>query len=198
MKHYIGYGLLLLALVAAGVYIARQEIAKARAEERDKASKDTIAQIEKARQDFNAKLDAVQKQPATVQTVTKYVAVPLPPKSEVKIETPLPTPETPNPQSYIALTGDVQTNLDWIRDMEIGHLKCDNDLLACSKERDQWKLDSQNWENTAKGGSKWTRAVKILKCAGVAGGGAAVGSFWGSRGAAIGGAAGSAGCAIFW
>lgn len=193
VKHYLGYGLLTLAVLACGVYIIRQEIQVARADERSKAHQDAIKEIEQIRQQKDAELEEARKKPATIQTVTKYLPMPLPPKAEIKLEQ---LPDSPTPQ--LVLTGDAQENLKAIQNMEIAHLKCDNDLEACGKERDQWKLNSQNWENTAKGGSKTKRFIKVLKCAGVAGGGAAVGSIWGAKGASIGGAAGSAGCAIFW
>src|SRR5690242_5551402 len=122
-KHTILYPLLAALLLAAGVWIAKQEIAQARAEERDKAHQETIQQIEQARKDFDAQLEEARKKPATVETVTKYLPLPLPPKSEIKVET---LPDAPLPQ--LVLTGDAQENLNAIRDMEVAHLKCDNDL----------------------------------------------------------------------
>lgn len=191
-KHHILYPLLAVLLLACGVWIARQEIATARAEERSKAHEDTIKQIEDVRKAKDAELDAARSKPATVQTITKYLPMPLPPKSEIKLET---LPDSPTPQ--IVLTGDPDANLKAIQNMEIDHLKCDNDLVACTKERDQWKDNSQNWETTAKGGSKVHRFLKVLKVVGCAGGGAAVGSLGKWKGAAIGGAAGAATCSIF-
>jgi len=150
------------------VWIVKQEIAQARAEERSKAHEDSIKQIEQVRKDKDSELEAARNKPATVQAVTKYLPLPLPPKSEIKLET---LPDTPIPQ--IVLTGDAEANLKAIQDMEISHLKCDNDLSACTKEREQYKLNAQNWENAAKGGSKWHRVGKELKCLSVLGGGAA-------------------------
>lgn len=192
--HHFLYPILALCLLACGVWIARQEIAQARAEERSKAHEDSIKQIEQVRKDRDAELEAARNKPATVQTVTKYLPLPLPAKSEIRLET---LPDSPLPQ--IVLTGDAQENLKAIQNMEIAHLKCDNDLQACSKEKDEWKGNSQNWENAAKGGSKWHRAVKELKCLGVLGGGAGLGSVLGGwKGAAIGGVTGEAACKIFW
>ena len=191
-KHHILYPLLIIGLLACGVWIAKQEIANARAEERDKAHQETIQQIKQARDDFDAQLQAVKNKPATVETVTKYLPLPLPPKSEIKVET---LPDAPLPQ--LVLTGDAQENLNAIRDMEVAHLKCDNDLTACGKERDQWKLNSQNWESAAKGGSKMHRFLKVLKVTGCAAGGAALGSLAGHKGAAIGSGAGVVTCSIF-
>lgn len=193
-KHHFLYPLLGLALLCCGVYIARQEISQARAEERSKASAETIKQIEQVRQQKDAELEAARKQPATIQTVTKYLPLPLPAKSEIKLET---LPDAPTPQ--LVLTGDAQENLKAIQDMEIAHLKCDNDLGACQKDYKEMTADRDTWKNTAKGGSKWKRALKIAKCGAVAGGGAGLGALLGkSKGAAIGGFAGSAGCMIFW
>jgi hypothetical protein len=193
-KHHILYPLLGLILLACSIWIVKQEIAQARAEERSKAHEDTIKQIEDVRKAKDAELDAARNKPATVQTVTKYLPLPLPPKSEIKLET---LPDSPTPQ--IVLTGDADANLKAIQNMEIDHLKCDNDLLACGKEKEQFKQNAQNWENAAKGGSKWHRFGKEAKCLGVLGGGAAIGSFTaGWKGAAVGGVAGEAACKIFW
>jgi hypothetical protein len=191
-KHHILYPLLAIALLACGVWIAKQEIANARAEERSKASQDAIKQIEQVRQQKDAELEAVRNKPATIQTVTKFLPAPLAVGSELKVET---LPDSPVPQ--LVVTGDAQANLKAIQDMEISHLKCDNDLQACGKEKEQYKLNAQNWESAAKGGSKVHRFIKVLKVVGCAGGGAAIGSLAKWKGAAIGGAAGAATCSIF-
>lgn len=190
-KHHFLYPILALCLLACGVWIAKQEIAQARAEERSKAHEDSIKQIEQVRLAKDAELEAARNKPATVQTVTKYLPLPLPAKSEIKLET---LPDSPLPQ--IVLTGDAQENLKAIQNMEIAHLKCDNDLQACTKGKDEWKGNSQNWENAAKGGSKMHRFFKVLKVVGCAGGGAAIGSIGKWKGAAIGAAAGAATCSI--
>lgn len=191
-KHHILYPLLGLALLLCGVWIAKQEIAQARTEERSKAHEDTIKQIEDVRKAKDKELEDARNKPATVQTVTKFMPAPLSVGSELKIET---LPDSPVPQ--LVVTGDAQKNLQAIQDMEIAHLKCNNDLGACTKERNQWKMNSENWETTAKGGSKTHRFFKVLKVVGCAGGGAAAGSFFKWKGAAIGGAAGAATCSIF-
>jgi hypothetical protein len=190
--HHFLYPLLGLCLLACGVWIAKQEIAQTRAEERSKAREDSIKQIEQQRQDFIAQLEAERKKPATVQTVTKFLPSPLAIGSEIKVEQ---LPDSPVPQ--LVVTGDAEKNLQAIQDMEIKHLECDKNLDACGKERDQWKLNSANWESAAKGGSKMHRFLKTLKIVGCAGGGAALGSLGKWKGAAIGGAAGAATCSIF-
>lgn len=192
--HHFLYPILALCLLACGVWIAKQEIAQARAEERSKAHEDSIKQIEQVRLAKDAELEAARNKPATVQTVTKYLPLPLPAKSEIKLET---LPDSPLPQ--IVLTGDAQENLKAIQNMEIAHLKCANDLIACKADYKLMTADRDNWKDSAKGGSKWHRAVKELKCLGVLGGGAGLGSVLGGwKGAAIGGVTGEAACKIFW
>jgi len=191
-KHHFLYPLLALCLLACGVWIAKQEIAQARAEERSKAHEDSIKQIEQQRQEFISQLEAERKKPATVQTVTKFLPSPLAVGSEIKVEQ---LPDSPVPQ--LVVTGDAQKNLQAIQSMEIDHLECKKNLDACTKERDQWKLNSENWEQAAKGGSKTHRLLKVLKVVGCAGGGAAVGSLGKWKGAAIGASAGAATCSIF-
>lgn len=204
-KHAILYPVLGLALVLCAVWIVKQEISVARAEERSQAHSDAIKEIQKVQAEKDKavkealdKLAQVKAKPATVQTITKYVPIPMPPKSEIKIE----TPEQGPPQ--IALTGDVQQNLDWIRNMEISHLECDTKLDSCQKDVTfagqklaEMTKDRDNWKNTAKGGSKTHRFFKVLKVTACAGGGAALGSLWKAKGAAIGGAAGAATCSVW-
>lgn len=190
--HHFLYPILALCLLACGVWIAKQEISQARAEERSKAHEDSIKQIEQVRLAKDAELEAARNKPATVQTVTKYLPLPLPAKSEIRLET---LPDSPLPQ--IVLTGDAQENLKAIQNMEIAHLKCDNDLAACHAELKTMTEDRDNWKDSAKGGSKVHRFLKVLKVVGCAGGGAAIGSIGKWKGAAIGAAAGAATCSIF-
>ncbi len=191
-KHAILYPILALCLLACGVWIAKQEIAQARAEERSKAHEDSIKQIEQQRQEFISQLEAERKKPATVQTVTKFLPSPLAVGSEIKVEQ---LPDSPVPQ--LVVTGDAQKNLQAIQSMEIDHQECKQNLDACVKEKEQFKENAKNWESAAKGGSKMHRFMKALKVVGCAGGGAAIGSLAKWKGAAIGGAAGAATCSIF-
>jgi len=206
-KHHFLYPLLIAAGLALAVFLVRAEIAVARTEERSKAHAENIQSLTDQQKSDDARLKAVLDQleqarnkPATVQTVTKYLPAPLPAGSEVKIEQ---LPDSPAPQ--LVLTGDVQKNLDAIQGMEIRHLQCDKSLETCksngviaAKKLSEMTGDRDNWRDTAKGGSKLHRFVKVVKVAGCAGAGAAVGSLWKYRGAAIGGAAGAAGCSFFW
>lgn len=203
-KHAIFYPLLGIALVLAAVWIVKQEISVARAEERSQAHSDAIKEIQKVQAEKDKavkealdKLAQVKAKPATVQTVTKYVPIPMPLKSEIKIE----TPEQGPPQ--IALTGDVQENLDWIKNMEVSHLECDKKLEGCQskvtsgeQKLKQMTDDRDNWESTAKNKPRgfFNRVKQAGKCAWKPGLGALIGAAWGYKGAAIGGMAGGVAC----
>lgn len=157
-----------------------------------------IAESEKKRAQAVADLETVRSKPATVQTVTKYLPAPLPAGSEVKIET---LPDAPAPQ--IVVSGDAQANLQALVNMELQHRECDANLASCSEKlaAEQQKEQAiakqrDDWQQTARGGSKWQRFGKALKVIGCAGGGAALGSIWKAKGAAIGGAAGAAACEV--
>jgi hypothetical protein len=213
MRHYVGYGALAAALLIGSYLWHKSDVAIARAEERVRAqdaviesAKEAIAASERDRKQAISELESARSRPATVQTVTKYLPMPLPPGSEVKIEK---LADAAAPQ--IVLTGDAGKNLQAIQEMEIAHKECDVNLKSCSeksaagqqqiaaliKERDTWK-------ETAKGGSRFHRLGKALKIVGCAGGGAALGSVLSSsqfgkpRGAAIGGAAGAGACQVLF
>lgn len=205
-KHHIFYPLLGLALLLCGVWIAKQEIAQARAEERSKAHEDNQKVLDEQKKQNDAQLkveldqlEAARKKPATIQTITKFLPAPLSVGSEVKIEN---LPDSPVPQ--LVVTGDAQKNLQAIQGMEIAHLECDRNLDTCRKNAviadnkfKEMTADRDNWEQTAKGGSKTHRFFKVLKVVGCAGGGAAIGSLAKWKGAAVGAAAGAATCSIF-
>lgn len=213
-KHHFFYPLLGLALLCCGVYIARQEISQARAEERSKASAERQQALDQQKKQNDADLksalsvlEAARSKPATVQAVTKYTSTPMPQGSQLEIFTPgADCANCVDSKPFLQLKGDPQKNLQWIQGMELDHAECDKKLDNCQKNSviadgklKDMTADRDNWKNTAKGGSKWHRALKIAKCGAVAGGGAGLGALLGkSKGAAIGGFAGSAGCAIFW
>jgi hypothetical protein len=74
-------------------------------------------------------------------------------------------------------------------------------LATCSKnygdmivERDGWKKKSDDWEQTAKGGSKLHRTFRALGVASCGGAGAYAGAQANAKGAAIGALAGAAVC----
>lgn len=208
MKHYVGYAIL-AAVLAAGFYLWHtSEVAMARSEERVKAqdaaiqsAKEAIAASEKAREQAISDLEAARSKPATVQTVTKYLPVPLPAGSEVRVEK---LADAPAPE--IVLSGDAEKNLQAIQEMEIAHKECDVNLKSCSEKSaaDQQQIaglgrERDAWKETARGGSKMHRFGKALKVMGCAGGGAALGSLLGkTRGAAIGGAAGVGACQVLF
>lgn len=193
MKHWIAYGILALVVLAALYWVHRQEVALAVAQEHVKSLDAAVAAAEQARQKAIADLEAERAKPATIQTVTKFLPAPLPKGSEVKIEQ---LPDAPTPQ--LVVSGDAQANLQAIQDMEIKHLECDTNLAACNQKLTAETQKAATWEQTAKGGSKTHRFMKVLKVVGCAGGGAALGSLWKAKGAAIGGAAGAAGCELLF
>jgi len=207
MKHYLGYGSLIFAILAGFYLWHKSEVAVARAEERAKAqeaivqqARDSIAASEKARTQAIADLEVERTKPATVQTVLKYLPAPLPQGSEVKIEK---LPDAPAPQ--LVLSGDAMKNLQAIQDMEIVHKECEVNLKSCTEKQaaqDQQikalTAERDTWKQTAQGGSKLHRFGKALKVIGCASGGAALGSLWKTRGAAIGGATGAAACEVIF
>ena len=217
MKHYFGYGVLALIALAALYWLHSQEVALAIAAERAKtqdkiiqSSQAAIASIEQARQQAIADLEAERKKPATVETIVKQLAglsgprglgsTSLPTGSAVKVEQ---LPDAPAPQ--VVLSGDAQTNLNFIRDQLLDHRECDVNLAACDQkltEQGKELIAAVNqrdiWKQAAQGGSKTHRMVKMLKVIGCAGGGAALGSLWKARGAAIGGAAGAGACEVIF
>ncbi len=210
MKHYFGYGVLALIALAALYWLHRQEVALAIAAERAKtqdkiiqSSQAAIASIEQARQLAIADLEAERKKPATVETIIKQLPAPLPTGSELKVESRPAGPDAPAPQ--VVLSGDAQTNLNFIRDQLLDHRECDVNLGACNQkltEQGKELIAAVNqrdiWKQAAQGGSKTHRMVKMLKVIGCAGGGAALGSLWKARGAAIGGAAGAGACEVIF
>src|SRR5215831_6162093 len=208
MKHYVGYGILAVALLAGFYLWHKSEVAMARSEERVKAqdavvqsARETMAATESARKQAIAELETARSKPATVQTVTRYFPMPLPEGSEIKVAK---LPDAPGPQ--LVMTGDADKNLQAIQDMEIAHKECDVNLKSCSekaaayqqqagaliKERDAWK-------ETAKGGSKLHRLGKAMKVVGCAGVGAAAGAWLAkTRGAAVGGAVAAGACQVIF
>jgi hypothetical protein len=192
--HHFLYPVLIMAGLALAVVAVRGMISNARAEER------SIAHADKEK-DLQAQRDAVATQaktavaaleierakPATIQTVTKFVSVPMPNGSELKMVTPAaqpcPSGNCVDAQPFLQLQGDAQKNLQWIQDMEIKHQECDTNLSACAADKilaasqlKEMTADRDNWKYTASGGSKWTRFVKGLKVVGCAGGAVAGGS----------------------
>jgi hypothetical protein len=211
VKHYFVYSSIAVAvvvLVMAGFYLwHKSELAIARTEERVRAqdaviqqARDAIAESERKRAQAIADLEAAHNKPATVQTVVKYLPAPMPEGSEVKLEQ---LPDAPAPQ--IVLSGDPQTNLQALLNMELAHKECDINLHSCSEklaaeEQKQQALTTQRdeWQKAARGGSKWHRFSKSVKVSLCAGAGAGLGLLakQKSTGAAIGGAVGAAACEV--
>jgi hypothetical protein len=205
-QHHVLYPVLGLALLACGVWLFRQEISVAKAEQRSEDSQERQKAIDAERKANKAqlkdaldKLAAVKAKPATIQTVTKYLPLPLPGGSQVAIE---PAQGSDKPEQ-IALTGDVQTNLDWIKDMEISHAECDAKLGSCQKDvtfagqkLTEMTKDRDNWEDTAKNKTHgFVNHVKRAgKCAWKPAVGALIGSAWGWKGATIGAGTGGVIC----
>lgn len=134
---------------------------------------DLQAQIDsagKAEQKANAALEIERKKPATVQTVTKYLPIPLPGKVEVQEVAGTP---------MLTVSGDPQANLNAIQDMELKCKECDNSLAARNEQNadlaKQLALSDQNaknWQKAAQHGSGfWARAKEWGIRAGFAAGG---------------------------
>src|SRR5262249_16954853 len=135
-RHRLIYGALVIALLAGLFLWHKSELATARAEERVKAqegmiqsAKDAITASEKARQQAISDLEDARAKPATVQTVTRYLPMPLPDGSELKVEK---LPDAPAPQ--IVVSGDAAKNLQAIQEMELAHKECDVNLKSCSEK----------------------------------------------------------------
>lgn len=202
-----------MAGLALAVVAVRGMISNARAEERSiaHADKEKDLQAQRDAVAIQAKtavtaLEVERAKPATIQTVTKFVSVPMPNGSTFEFKPGLTNPAGTIQSGDLVLHGDPKQNLQWIQDMEIKHQECDTNLSACAADKilaaSQFKemtADRDNWKDTAKGGSKWTRFVKGLKVVGCAGGGAALGSLMGkTKGAAIGAVAAGSACQVFF
>lgn len=129
----------------------------------------------KAEKAANQALEAERRKPATVETVTHYLPVTLPGKIEIVHDA------TGSP--VLAVSGDVQANLNAIQDMEIKCLECQNSLKARTDQysdlQKQLAISEQNAENWKKAAGKgqgfWARTKEWGIRAGFAAGGYAAG-----------------------
>ena len=165
MKHYIGYGLALAALaLALGAWLRAHDAYK----DADSQAKLLSVYLKQKQAEIDAAgerekkalsdLEAERKKPATVQTVTKLLPMPLPGSVEVQKVNDVPT---------LTVTGDPQANLNAIRDMEVDCQECKVSLQAretqYSAAIDQLKAaekDRDNWKAAAKAHSGFWKGLK--------------------------------------
>lgn len=206
IKHYVGYGLAIAALLFFVRLYHEEAIGKVKAEaqaqivsERDK--------IQKAASDQLAEQIKGLKTPAqAAPVIQRFFQLP---KADVDGSQPSPSPlrevlgaQLP-PEATAGVPDAPTAKFDVLDPSQ--QVALAKKLLACDKtdgELTTCELDKQNLQNEIndlKGGTKWQRMVKEVKCLGFLGAGAALGSKVGGwKGAAIGGTAGEVSCRIFF
>src|SRR5262249_3330542 len=126
MKHYIGYGSVVLVLLIVGFIAFRQHEAAKDAkhqEEIQRIAADNIIKIQAVQQEKLKELMELAKQKATPQSVTQLLPIQLP--GQVQIQ-----PVGPEQKPTLVVTGDPQANLQAIQDAEVKCAKCRIDLDA--------------------------------------------------------------------
>lgn len=206
LKHYLGYGLAIAALLLVGRFWleehdgrlraeAQQQIIDARDKAQAQASAQYEAQIAALKSPDQAKpliQQGIQSGSGKKEPVGAFLSVPF---SELTPQVQQTLPDAPSlkPASPVALlTPDQQVDLG---KRELVCEKTEGELSTCAKD----KQNLQNEINDLKGGSKWSKVVKEAKCLGVLGAGAGIGAKLGGwKGAIVGGVSGEAGCKIFF
>jgi hypothetical protein len=220
----IGIVLLIgLCVVCKVAYDEHQAVAQAEAV--SKASQDKVAQYDKLiaqrdaadiqQQALSVQAQAKVKTSAdAVQIITKYVTVPGPAATSATPEPPAAVvvnkddiaaavvAKLPPSPSYTLQTQDmsIQTAKKLIAcDADQKSLvACKQDVADSSSAMAAQKEETEVWKQAAKGGTKMHRFLKVVKCAAIAGGGAAAVSAAGqSKWAGLGAVAGVVGCQFF-
>jgi hypothetical protein len=140
-KHHILYPVLAIVIVSVLVFLfyehekrKKLELDVAVQETKQQAAKDQQAAIEILRQQQIADLENLRSKPATIQTVTKYLPVPLPSGSQIQIQ-----PATGTQPAQLVVTGDPQANLDAFQKGNIVCAENKVNLDACQKDSEQDK-----------------------------------------------------------
>lgn len=214
---YSAAALLIIIFVAGWI---QEHIATERAQAKADAQQMLIDNAEKRMKqretDFQAGMDSLRAQIAAVKTpeqAIRYIHDAVPALANVQQARDLPAtiPNAPVPQGMRTVTvhddDAIVPSAQLLESAKLvnacqqdkaGFAKCQGDavdvqgkLAATEKERDAWKV-------AAKGGTKWQRFGKAVKCVAFSGGGAGLGAMLGGKsGAVIGGGAGSAACFIW-
>jgi hypothetical protein len=211
---------LLLGLCVVCKIAYDQHLAIAQADLVSKASQAKVTQYEnliKVRDAADIQQQAISVQAQSkvktsadaVQIITKYVTVPAPAsaapaavvvnKNDIAAAVIAKLPPAP---SYTVQTEDmsIQTAKQLIAcDADQKSLAvCKADLTDSASAMKAQKEETEVWKQAAKGGSKTQRFLKVIKCAGLAGAGAAVVSAAGQpKWAGLGAVAGVVGCHLF-
>jgi hypothetical protein len=217
-------GVLVLALVAAAFLASwiQEREARIKAEATQAADEKVIsvtADAIKSRDALAAQYTAaLAKQAAAVQTpqqaaqvIERYLPAPAgaPAAPIVTVDraqlTPSQQQALPNAPSYGVLTN---TQLEDVAKEELACDAAKTNLTACQADEADLHTEiaaktneASSWEAAAKGGTKWQRFGRALKCAGFSGAGAGVGAVADkshpAEGSVIGAAAGVIGCLLF-
>ena len=161
MKHYIGYGLALAALaLALGAWLRAHDAYK----DADSQAKLLSVYLKQKQAEIDAAgerekkalsdLEAERKKPATVQTVTKLLPMPLPGTVEVQKVNDVPT---------LTVTGDPQANLNAIRDMEVQCAECKVSLQSRRLSIQRQSTSSRQRRKTATTGRQRQRHILASK-----------------------------------
>jgi hypothetical protein len=198
LKHYLGYGLAVLAILYISVSWVKERELRIRGEAqisaRDEAQK-------KISDEFDKRIASLNPQQA--QEVIRPIVLPKVPVGSKIVQPPdfkqVPISDLPK-EDRIGLPSapDAKVTLftsDQIVELGKRELTCqktEGALATCKKD----KADLQIIVN---GGSTWSRLMKEAKCLGFLAGGAGLGAkISGWKGAAIGGVGGELGCKIFF
>jgi hypothetical protein len=211
--------LIVLAIVCKIAYDQHQAVAKAEAV--SKLNQDKVAQYDKIiamrdAADIQQQAVAVEAQAKikngadAVRVITKYVTVPAAapdaPPAAVVVDssafTPAEAAKLPPAPSYTVQTEalSIQTAKQLIAcDADRKSLDaCHADMADSRSAMSAQVAKTDVWEQTAKGGTKTQRFLKVVKCAGSAGAGAYIASAAGqSKWAGLGAVAGVVGCQFF-
>lgn len=167
MKHWILYSLLILAVLGVGLCwlrahdAYRDAVADAKLLKVYMGQKDAeIAAAHDAEKKALADFESARNKPATVQTVTKYLPSHLPAGSAISL---VPTPQG----NALQLSGDADTNLKYLQNMELDCQECKASLLARNTEynalQDKFKAmqkEKDDWQTAAKTGKGFWANLK--------------------------------------
>lgn len=206
IKHYVGYGLVIAALLFFVHLYHEEAIGKVKAEaqaqivsERDKiqkAASDQLAEQIKGlktpaqaapiiQRFFQLPTVALDGSQTPITSLREVAGAQLPPEVTAGVpDAPTAKFDVLDPSQQVTLAKKL-----------LACNKTDGELATCKADA----VNLGNEINDLKGGTKWEKMVKEAKCLGFLGVGAAAGSkIAGWKGAAIGGTAGEVGCKIFF